>query len=38
MSVREPYYRRADLVLHLNREIAPQAVTDMLLHYLRERT
>ncbi len=38
MSVREPYYRRADLVLHLNHEIAPQAVTDMLLHYLKERT
>ena len=37
LSVREPFYRRADLVLHLNREIAPQAVTDMLLHYLKER-
>jgi shikimate kinase len=37
LSVREPYYRRADLLLHLNREIAPQALTGMLLHYLRER-
>lgn len=37
LSVRDPYYRRADLLLHLNREIAPQAVTEMLLHYLRER-
>jgi shikimate kinase len=37
LSAREPYYRRADLVLHLNREIAPQAVAGMLLHYLKER-
>jgi shikimate kinase len=37
LSVREPFYRRADLVLHLNREIAPEAVTEMLLHYLTER-
>lgn len=36
LSVREPFYRRADLLLHLNREIAPQAVTEMLLRYLRE--
>jgi shikimate kinase len=37
LSVREPLYRRADMVLHLNREIAPEAVTEMLLHYLKER-
>jgi shikimate kinase len=37
LSVREPFYRRADLVLHINREIAPKAVTNMLLHYLKER-
>jgi shikimate kinase len=37
LSVRDPYYRRADLLLHLNHEIAPQALAEMLLHYLRER-
>jgi shikimate kinase len=34
LAEREPYYRRADLVLHMNREIGPEAVTDMIRKYL----
>jgi shikimate kinase len=34
LAEREPYYRRADLVLHLNREIGPEAVTNMIRKYL----
>ncbi|MBN2202264.1 shikimate kinase [bacterium] len=34
MTEREPYYRRADLVLHLNREIDPEAVADMIRRYV----
>ena len=37
LSAREPFYRRAELVLHLNRELGPQTVADMLLHYIKER-
>jgi shikimate kinase len=31
---RDPYYRRADLVLHMNREIDPEAVADMIRRYV----
>lgn len=34
MAEREPYYRRADFVLHLNREIDAEAVADMIRRYV----
>jgi shikimate kinase len=34
LEAREPYYRRADLVLHLNREIDAQNLANMLFHFL----
>jgi shikimate kinase / 3-dehydroquinate synthase len=34
LAEREPLYRRADCVLHLNREIGPEAVADMIGRYL----
>jgi shikimate kinase len=34
LTAREPYYRRADLVLQLNREIDPQNVAKMAFRFL----
>lgn len=36
LKEREPYYRRAELILHMNREIDPQTVAEMILFYLKE--
>ena len=34
MAQREPYYRRADLILHLNVEIEAEKVADAIAGYL----
>lgn len=36
LQIRAPYYQRADLVLHLNRDIEPQVVTHMLIEFLKD--
>jgi shikimate kinase len=36
LAQREPFYRRADLVLHMNREIAPEALAAFLAEYVKE--
>jgi shikimate kinase len=35
MKIRDPYYRRADLFLHFNREAEPGRVADILMAYLK---
>jgi len=36
LLIREPYYQRADLVLHLNREVEPEIVTHMLIQFIKD--
>lgn len=36
LQMRAPYYQRADLVLHLNREVEPEVVAHMLIEFLKE--
>lgn len=36
LAIRTPYYQRADLVLHLNREVEPEVVTQMLIEFLKD--
>ena len=37
MSQREPFYRKADFELHMNREVPAERIAKMLLSYLKDR-